>query len=159
MRSGKPGPENRRPRHLGAKPEDESHRKLPERRRPPLRRCNPVLVCQSQVVLFGRLAQLGERRVRNAEVAGSSPVPSTKQFQQFASTEIISAYLDSPADCGTDPENSPASIPKQMRIPRKKVGIRQERCTMSPQPESGDTGKTELPSLLRRRWDACINAR
>jgi hypothetical protein len=26
----------------------------------------------------GRLAQLGERRVRNAEVAGSSPAPSTK---------------------------------------------------------------------------------
>ena len=27
---------------------------------------------------FGRLAQLGERRVRNAEVAGSSPAPSTR---------------------------------------------------------------------------------
>lgn len=28
---------------------------------------------------FGRLAQLGERSVRNAEVVGSIPIPSTKQ--------------------------------------------------------------------------------
>src|SRR5262249_37132666 len=28
----------------------------------------------------GRLAQLGERRVRNAEVRGSIPLPSTNQF-------------------------------------------------------------------------------
>jgi hypothetical protein len=26
---------------------------------------------------YGRLAQLGERRVRNAEVEGSNPLPST----------------------------------------------------------------------------------
>ena len=30
--------------------------------------------------LDGRLAQLGERGVRNAEVVGSSPIPSTPPF-------------------------------------------------------------------------------
>jgi hypothetical protein len=30
------------------------------------------------VRVHGRLAQLGERRVRNAEVEGSNPLPSTK---------------------------------------------------------------------------------
>jgi hypothetical protein len=30
------------------------------------------------MLMHGRLAQLGERRVRNAEVEGSNPLPSTK---------------------------------------------------------------------------------
>ena len=34
----------------------------------------------------GRLAQLGERRVRNAEAGGSIPPPSTNQISNLAMT-------------------------------------------------------------------------
>ena len=34
--------------------------------------------------ICGGLAQLGERNVRNVEVAGSTPVPSTKYIPQFS---------------------------------------------------------------------------
>ena len=34
--------------------------------------------------ICGRLAQLGERRVRNAEVRGSIPLPSTNLLQRTA---------------------------------------------------------------------------
>jgi hypothetical protein len=39
------------------------------------------LFCEAPEI-HGRLAQLGERRVRNAEVEGSNPLPSTKAAQQ-----------------------------------------------------------------------------
>ena len=49
--------------------------------------CHPVHICKFLFVLittkisYGRLAQLGERSVRNAEVVGSIPIPSTTSEQ------------------------------------------------------------------------------
>lgn len=39
----------------------------------------------------GRLAQLGERRVRNAEVEGSNPLPSTIAWDEACQADRLTA--------------------------------------------------------------------
>lgn len=42
---------------------------------------------------IGAVAQLGERRVRNAEVRGSTPLGSTSVFQKIASANGAAKYI------------------------------------------------------------------
>ena len=54
-----------------------------------------VVPLAAQFFLQGRLAQLGERGVRNAEVEGSSPLPSTTLPYQNFDYSAIQRHLDS----------------------------------------------------------------
>jgi hypothetical protein len=57
---------------------------------------------------YGRLAQLGERRVRNAEVEGSNPLPSTKvlltpSFKLWAFSSVGERLLHTQEVAGSIP--------------------------------------------------------
>ena len=73
-----------------------------------LRAAKSRVLQTSRVPPSGRLAQLGERRVRNAEVGSSILLPSTNLFTVFP----VSIFRSTPRFCGIDPAlNSRGSFP------------------------------------------------